>query len=136
MYDAEVYATHRDLRALDERGDDGRSYTIFSDSSAAIDRIGSDRMSPGQRWAVAARGVCGRIINRGSEVTARWTLARQGVEGNDHADTWAMAAAESRFYLSDQNRAYLQEVSLSHGKNSDRGRAPGHGGLDLEAREG
>lgn len=41
-----------------------------------------------------------------------------------------MAAAESRFYLSDQNRAYLQEVSLSHGKNSDRGRAPGHGGLE------
>ena len=46
-------------------------YTIFSDSTAAIDRIRTDTLGPGQRFAVAASEVCSRIAARDNEVTVR-----------------------------------------------------------------
>ena len=47
VYDAENYAIYRALRAIDQRGEDGHQYTIFSGSASAVDRVRSDRMSPG-----------------------------------------------------------------------------------------
>lgn len=86
--------------------------TIFSDSSTAIDRIRSDRMGPGQRFAAARHEVCSCIVGRGSTVTIRWAPAHLGVEGNEEAGTWAKAAAEGSSYESD--RAHPREMSLSH----------------------
>ena len=47
VYDAENYAIYRALRAIDQRGEDGHQYTIFSGSASAVDRVRSGRMSPG-----------------------------------------------------------------------------------------
>lgn len=89
-----------------------RRETIFYDSSAAMDRIGSDKIELGQRRAVAAHDVSGRVIGRDSEVAVRWTPAHQGVEGNEMAGTWAKAAVMGSFY--EDGQAYLREVSLSY----------------------
>ena len=58
---AELCAIYRALCTLGERQEDGRRYTIFSDSTAAIDRIRTDTLGPGQRFAVAASEVCSCI---------------------------------------------------------------------------
>ena len=89
-----------------------RRETIFYDSSAAMDRIGSDKIELGQRRAVAAHDVFGRVIGRDSEVAVRWTPAHQGVEGNEMAGTWAKAAVIGSFF--EDGQAYLREVSLSY----------------------
>ena len=48
-FDAEVFAIYQALRMFEERSEAGPLLTIFSDSQAAIQRIGSDAVGPGQR---------------------------------------------------------------------------------------
>ena len=53
MFDAEVYAIFRAL-SIDQRQERGHRYTVFVDSTSAIDRARSDSISPGQCFAVTA----------------------------------------------------------------------------------
>ena len=86
VFDAEIFAIYQALCTLDERQENGRMYTIFSDSTAAIDRISTDTLGPGQRFAVAASEVCSRIAARDNEVTVRWVPAHSTVPGIEKAN--------------------------------------------------
>lgn len=44
---AETYAILRALKIFDRGQESGRSYTIFADSTAAINRVKSDAVGPG-----------------------------------------------------------------------------------------
>ena len=46
-------------------------YTVFVNSAAAIERVKTDALSPGQRFAIAAMEVCGRVLARDNEATIR-----------------------------------------------------------------
>ena len=66
VYDAELYALYQAAKIFDERNDRDQTYTILSDSAAAIGRAKSDEMGPGQRFAVAIIEVCSRLLSRGT----------------------------------------------------------------------
>ena len=42
VFDAETFAIYQALRVLDRRQESGHRYTIFVDSTAAIDRVRTD----------------------------------------------------------------------------------------------
>ena len=63
------------------------------DSTAAIDRIRTDKASSGQRFAIAAASVCAGILTGNSDVTVRWVPAHHGILGNEKADEFAKADA-------------------------------------------
>ena len=109
VYDAEVYAIYRALKAIDQWEGSGHQYTIFSDSASAVDRTRSDSMGPRQRFALAIYEAGGRIASRNNTVTSRWTPAHQGV--NEAADTWAKSAAEGR---PQRTTRRTNETNLSH----------------------
>ena len=52
---AETLAIYQALPALDQRRESGHRYTVFVDSTAAIDRVRSDALGPGQHFAVVGR---------------------------------------------------------------------------------
>ena len=60
----------------------GTQYTVFPDSTAATNRIQTDRESPGQAFARAVIEVTERLGTRGNTVSLQWTLAHNGVERN------------------------------------------------------
>ena len=112
VFDAEVFAIYQALKDCERGQFSSRRYTIFSDSQAAILRIGSDEIGPGQQRARAAIEVCSRLVQRGNEVTVRWVPAHVGVEGNEVADRFVKEAAEGpQHSVEDQLR---WEASLSH----------------------
>ena len=80
-----IYAIFRASKTIDQRGEHGHRYTIFSESAPAVGRLRSDGMGPGQRLAIE---VGGRIVGRDNMITIRWTPAGQEVECNEAADTW------------------------------------------------
>ena len=114
VFCAEVYAICRALSVIDRKQESGHRYTVFVDSTSAIDRIRSDALGPGQRFAIASIEACGRIMERNNEVTIRWVLAHQGVEGNERADKLARSAAEGGNPDSSVLDEYRWETSLSH----------------------
>ena len=71
VFDAEVFAVWRALRALEQRNERDRRYTIFVDSTAAITRVRDDARGPGQRFGVAAIEVETRLPAAGNPVTIR-----------------------------------------------------------------
>ena len=79
---------------MDQRQEAGRRYTIFADSMAAIERIQSDAIGPGQRFTVAANEVGTRLMSRNNEAAIHWVPTHHGVQGNETADEMARAAAE------------------------------------------
>ena len=83
-------------------------------SAAAIERVWSDSIGPGQRFAVAVIGVCTRLMSRDNEVTVSWAPAHHGVLGNEKADEYAKAAAEGTEPDSAVPDEYWWETSLSH----------------------
>ena len=84
------------------------------DSTAAIERIRSDSIGPGQRFAISAIEVATRLRTRDNEVTARWVPAHYGALGNEIADEYAKAAAESGSPDDAVRDDYRWETSLSH----------------------
>ena len=71
VFDAEVFAIWQALRALEQRKDSGRRYTVFVDSTSAITRVRDDARDPGKRIGVAAIEVQSRLAAAGNEVTIR-----------------------------------------------------------------
>ena len=86
VFDAETFAIYQALRVVDRRQESGHCYTIFVDSTAAIDRVRTDALGPGQRFAIAAMGACDRALARDNEVTVRWVPAHSSMEGNEQVD--------------------------------------------------
>ena len=66
VFDAEVFALLRAVRLLDERGESGREYTIFSDAQAAVMRIQHDRRGPAQALARAVIATVDDLYERGN----------------------------------------------------------------------
>ena len=73
-----------------------------------------DHLGPGQRFAVAAIEVCGRIHGRDNEVTIRWVPAHSGAPGNEAADEFARSAARRGGPVDDLPEGYADETSLLH----------------------
>ena len=72
VFDAEVYAIYQALRVSDQRQENGHQYIVFVDSTAAIDRIRTDAIGPGQRFTVATEGR--------SRATVQWISSHVGPE--------------------------------------------------------
>ena len=94
VFDAEGYAISQALLILDTRQECGRHYTVFVDSTSAIQRVQTNGIGPGQSFAVECTEICSRIMSRQNKVTIRWVPAQHGVPGNEKADEFARAAAE------------------------------------------
>ena len=114
VFDAEVYAIFQALSIINQRQERVHRYTVFVDSTSAIDRVRSDSIGPGQSFAIAAIETCTKIISRSNEVAIRWVPAHQGAPGNEMADEYAKAAAEGGQPDSDVPDEYRWETSLSH----------------------
>ena len=81
VFDAEVYAIYQALKVFEERRQAGKKYTIFSDCQPAIQRVRTDRLGPGQRWAKASIEVASRIAAVGSSVEVIWVPHTRGWRG-------------------------------------------------------
>ena len=112
VFDAEVYALLEAIRLLNNRGETGASYTVFSDSQAAIFRLLHEECGPAQALARAAIDASRELRSRGSDITIRWTPSHRGVAGNERADALARQAAAGE--LTQADPAYLREASLAH----------------------
>ena len=93
VFDAEVFAILQAVKLLNERGERGQAYTIFSGSQVAVARIQHSDCGPAQALARAVIEFSYELRQRDNSVTARWTPAHAGVEGNEHADAVAKRAA-------------------------------------------
>ena len=113
-FDAEVYAIYQALSIMDYMQESGYRYTVFVDSASATERIWSDSIDPGLRFAAAAIEVCTRLVSRANEVTIRWVPAHQCVLGNEKADELAKAAAEGGRPDSSVPDEYRWVTSLPH----------------------
>ena len=82
VFDAETFAVYQALRASGRRQECGYRYTIFVDSTAAIDRVRADALGPGQRFAIAAMEPCDRFLACDYEVTIRWVPTHSMVVSN------------------------------------------------------
>ena len=74
--------------------EEGASYVVFTDSQAAMQRVLSDALGPGQSQAALTIRLAEIICQRGSTVDVRWVPSHRGVEGNNQADQRARGAAE------------------------------------------
>ena len=92
VFDAEVFAIGQALQVLDRRGEENRSYTIFSNSQAALSRTQHDRTGPGQALAIKAITTSRAIISRGCTIHLRWTPSHTDIQGNERADQAAREA--------------------------------------------
>ena len=109
-----MFAIWQALRVPEQRGESGRSYTIFVDSTSAITRVRDDARGPGQRFGVAAIEVGSRLAAAGNEVTIRWVPAHSGAEGNEVADRFAKDSATGRAPGKELLEGYAAETSLAH----------------------
>ena len=112
VFDAEVFAIMQAVRLLDERGETGKTYRIFSDSQAAITRVQHDGCGPGQPLAKTTISMASILVNRNNNLTIHWTPSHAGVYGNELADQVAKRAAEEKEDRADPT--YLAEASLSY----------------------
>lgn len=92
-YDAELAAIAYGLLHLAGRRETGRSYTIYTNSTAAMARSTGDDPGPGQDMAIRIIGFAQRLVDQGNSISIRWALAHRGVEGNEQADQRAKEAA-------------------------------------------
>jgi len=118
-YDAECAAIVRALRI----GRDFRKQqriskiTIFTDAQAAIRRMQTLEVGPGQIFALQARCILAEID---CPMEIRWCPAHEGITGNEKADEWAKVAADQPHehgveWLTNDNRPRrMPHTSLAH----------------------
>ena len=121
VFGAEVFAITQALEVIDERGEEGQHYTIFSDSQAALARIRYDGTGPAQAVARRAIHLSECIVGRENTITLYWTPSHRGIEGNEQADTWAKRAAEGREGRAEE--PFVLEASLAHNRKVTESRA-------------
>ena len=92
--DAEVFAICQAQLWIEGLQGAGGHFTIFADSTAAIERVRTDTLGPTHCLAAAAIVVCDSIPSPGSQVTIRRVPSHIGVEGSDTANRYAKAAAD------------------------------------------
>lgn len=85
-YDTELSALVYGLIHLHGIGGVGRTYTIFTDSTAAMRRAANDAPGLGQELAIRIIELAGRMVEQGNSIAIGWTPAHRGVEGNERAD--------------------------------------------------
>ena len=76
----------------------GKNYTIFSNSTAAIERLRTDRPGPGQALAQTIRWLEGVSANE-CTLTIRWTPALKGVEGNEMRKSTEARSQQAREWI-------------------------------------
>lgn len=54
----------------------GKTFTTFTDSRAAMERVTSDDPGPGQDMAIQTIDLAYRLVDQGNSVTVRWTAHR------------------------------------------------------------
>ena len=114
VLNAEVYSICQALSIAEQRQESSRRYTLIVDSTAAIEGIRLDSIGPGQRFAVSAIEVATRLRTRDNEVTVRWVPAHYGTLGDEIADEYAKAVADSGSPDDAVRDDYRWETSLSH----------------------
>ena len=98
------------VRIMTQRGESGKSFTLFTDSQAATRRTLSDAPGPGQEVVEIIR-YAHRLRTQGNMITIRWVPSDRGVEGNVQADQRAGEAAIApllRAAIWRQSLAYLR----------------------------
>ena len=76
---AELFAIYRALKIFLERHEQGATYTIPSNSQAAIERALSDRSCPGLALAKAIVEPERLLSERGCSATTKWIPAHKGI---------------------------------------------------------
>ena len=114
VFGAEVFAVWQVPRALEQRNERDREYTIFVNSTSAITRVRDDARGPGQHFGVAAIEVETRLPASGNRVTIRWVPAHAGAEENEVADRCAKDAGSGRAPRERLPEGYTEETSLAH----------------------
>ena len=62
VFDVETFAIYQALRVLGRRQKSGHRNTDFVDSTATIDRVRTDVLGPGKRFATAAMEACNPVL--------------------------------------------------------------------------
>ena len=78
-FGAELYAILRAMGIPLRRQESGKNYTIFSDSTAAIERVCTDRPGSGRALAKAIIRLEGVMRERGCTVTIRWIQTKSPI---------------------------------------------------------
>ena len=71
FFDAELFAIHRAMKAFLERQETGVAYTIFSDSTVAIEQVLTGRAGPGNALARAVVELERPLVERQFSITIR-----------------------------------------------------------------
>ena len=80
VFGAEAFTILHAAKLLGERAESGQSYTIFSDSQAAISRVQHGRCGPAQALARAVIATVNNLAMRNNTLDVRWAPAHEGVE--------------------------------------------------------
>ena len=125
-----MFAIHRALRILDERGETGANCSAFTDFAAAMRRAATDSLGPGQALAKAIITTAEHLHRRRCSTT---------LDGLQHTKGWR--AMKWRAY-SQMRRQRAQSMRQTGGtersklcppdQKSDGETVPGHKGLNLQ----
>src|SRR4030095_13459949 len=115
VYDAELLAILKTLQLglkIVEKLDRGiaTNIYIFSDSSAAIDRLRKiDDLGPGQNIVRESILVAQKLVKLGAKIFLKWLPSHSGIPVNKNADRIAKTAAQSQ-----NQQPTLKKVSLTN----------------------
>ena len=124
IFDGEVFAIYQALLWIEGHQGTGGRFTIFADSTAAIERRArTDALSPGKRFAAAAIEVCDRILARGDQVTIRlgplppWDRGKRDGGPIRQGGSRPIGPVPGRRY---PPGAYRRGLTIVHGPNRHR----------------
>ena len=81
VFGAEVFAILRAVRLLNEQGEEGQDYTVFSDSHEAVAKIQHGGCGPAQALARAVTNTTYELRQRNNSIAVRWTPEHSGRGG-------------------------------------------------------
>ena len=135
VFDAEVFAVWQALRALEQRNERDRKYTISLDSTSDITRVREEARGPGKCLGVAATEVGTRLAAAGNRVTVRWVPAHAGAEGDEMARPVCKGRRHRQSFLREVTRGVCGgDVLGPYDEGRYRGQIQGNERVDLGAR--